>query len=250
VDATELRRLAAEVDEEHREAMRSAEDDLGEALLAPPARQGVDGRRAFLLGAGFGGATLSIAAATLSVPALVHSAAAQSATTTTAPPRRPQGDDLALLAFAQSLELAAVAVYTLAAPKLTDATVAKVAATFAQHHKEHASALNGLAAKAAPGVPNAALVKKFTQALAAAKDQAAALKVAFDVENAAAATYQAALGTLVGIDGAALVASIQPIESRHAVVLGQVLGLNMADYLPTVQATSDALDASTYPIEG
>jgi rubrerythrin len=229
--------------------MRSAEDDLGEAMLAPPARQGFDSRRAFLRGAGFGGATLTIAAATLSVPALVHSAAAQSATTT-APPRRPQGDDVALLAFAQSLELAAVAVYALAAPKLTDATIAKVAATFAQHHKEHASALNGLAAKAAPGVANAALVKKFTQALAAAKDQAAALKVAFDVENAAAATYQAALGTLVGIDGAALVASIQPIESRHAVVLGQVLGLNMADYLPTVQATSDALDASAYPIEG
>lgn len=255
MDATELQRLVAEVDEEHREAMRTAEDDLGETFLGAGARLHAKSRRAFLRGAGLGGATLTIGAATLMIPSMIESAAAQTssttaAPTTTAPPKKPQADDLAILAFAQSVELAAVAVYGLAAPKLSDATVAKVAATFAQHHKEHAGALNGLAAKAALGRPNAALVKKFTQAMAGAKDQNAALKVAFDLENAAAATYEAALGSLVGTDPAALVASILPVESRHAVVLAQVLGLNMADYIPKVQSTGDALDVHTYPIEG
>jgi rubrerythrin len=262
VDANELRRLAAEVDEEHREAMRTATDDLGELFLGDAARATARNRRAFLRGAGLGGATLTVGALSIALPQLVENAAAQTssstsaaattvpATTTTLPPKKPQTDDIAILAFAQSVELAAVAVYGLAAPKITDSAVAAVAAAFAQHHLEHAGALNGLVSKSAPGQANAALVAKFTKLVAAASSSDAVLKVAFDLENAAAATYEAALGKLIGTDGAALAASILPIESRHAVVLGQVLNLNLADYVPSVQDDGDALSSSSYPIEG
>jgi rubrerythrin len=263
VDANELRRLAAEVDEEHREAMRTATDDLGELFLGDAARATARNRRAFLRGAGLGGATLTVGALSIALPQLAESAAAQTsssttaaakttaaATTTTLPPKKPQTDDVAILAFAQSVELAAVAVYGLAAPKISDSAVAAVAAAFAQHHREHAGALNGLVSKSAPGKANAALVAKFTKLVSTASTSNDVLKIAFDLENAAAATYEAALGKLVGTDGAALVASILPIESRHAVVLGQVLNLNLADYAPSVQDDGDALTSSSYPIEG
>jgi rubrerythrin len=228
--------------------MRTAEDDLGEELFGEPSVRLGASRRAFLRGAGLTGVTLTAGAATLALPALVTSAAAQ--TTTTAPPKKPQAGDLTLLAFLQSVELAAVTVYGLATTKIKDETVAKVAAIFAQHHKEHAAALGAIAAKAAPGTANAALVKAFTENLNSAKDQNGTLKIAFDLENAAAATYAAALGTIVGTDPAALMASILPIESKHAVVLGQALGLDLATYAPTIQATDAALTTSSYPIEG
>ncbi|HEX9260560.1 MAG TPA: ferritin-like domain-containing protein, partial [Acidimicrobiales bacterium] len=75
------------------------------------------------------------------------------------------------------------------------------------------------------------------------------LTVAFDIENAAAATYLAGIGKLENLNAAALAASVLPIESRHAVVLGQAIGLAPKDFLPALQSTADALDPADYPIQ-
>ena len=62
-----------------------------------------------LLGAGIGGAALSL------LPFLSGRASATATTdgttTTTAPPRRPTADDVTLLAFAQQVEASAVSLY-------------------------------------------------------------------------------------------------------------------------------------------
>jgi Ferritin-like domain len=228
VDAHLLRRLAAEVDDEHRESMRTIVDDL-----APL------GRRA-------------LAGAFVGVGTLLLGASRASAVTTTLPPRQPDEADTSVLVFAQSLELAAVAAYDVAlASNLLEPGPAAVAGLFRSHHLEHAQAMAGAAGKAAKNTANKAILKKFGPVLQAAKSQADMLAAAFGLENAAAATYGQALGTLKATDSASLVASIQPVEARHATVLARVLGLNPADYLLDFDGgAKSALAPSAYAIEG
>ena len=235
MDAHLLRRLAAEVDDEHRESMLTIADDLA------PLRRRVlvgtlVGAGALLLGAGRAG----------------RAAAADATTTTTAPPRQPDEADTSILVFAQSLELAAVAAYDVAlASNKLDPTPAAVAALFRSHHLEHAQAMAGAAGKAAKNMANVTILKKFGPILQAAKNQKELLTAAFLLETAAAATYGQALGQLKATDSASLVASIQPVEARHAAVLARVLGLNPADYLLSFDGgAASALAPSAYAIEG
>ena len=242
MDVTRLRRLLREVDEEHRDTLRSVSDEMEAVAHAAS-------RRTFLRGSLAAGG-----AAALVLGPLASAAAAADATTTTAAPKQPQSADLPLLGFAQSLELAAAAVYAaaLASGKLTDVPKA-VATTFGRHHTEHAEAIGGLAGKAAPGVANPGLLKAFGDRLGRAKTESDVLGIAFDLENAAAATYGYALGVLFGTNAAALVASILPIEARHAVVLGDALGRPFADYALVTEPNdfrSGALDPSKYPVGG
>jgi rubrerythrin len=248
MDLNRLRRLAEEVDEEHRDAMRTMADDLA-TDLARATRAGA-GRRAFLRG----GLVVSAGAVSLAVGPLVGAAAAADATTTTAPPKGTTADDAVLLAFAQSVELAAVAVYDAAlASNRLSAGAADIATLFRSHHKDHAGAHAALAGKVATGKVNKALVTKLGSRMTASNGEAEWLKLAYDIENAAAATYTALLGSLSGIDPASTVASIQPIEARHAVVLGDALGLPLTDvaidFEPT-SASAGALDPTAYPVEG
>ena len=230
MDAHLLRRLAAEVDDEHRESMRTIADDI-----APL------GRRA-LAGAVLGVGTLLIGA----------SRAGAADATTTLPPRQPDEADTSVLVFAQSLELAAVAAYDVAlASNLLEPASAAVAGLLRSHHLEHAQAMAGAAGKAAKNTANKAILKKFGPVLQAAKSQADMLTAAFLLETAAAATYGQALATLKATDSASLVASIQPVEARHAAVLARVLGLNPADYLLDFDGgATSALAPSAYAIEG
>ena len=241
MDVTRLRRLLREVDDEHRDTMRTVTDELTTAAHGAS-------RRAFIGGSfAIGGA----AAAVLGPPAGV--AAAADAPTTTAAPKPPQAADLPLLAFAQSLELAVAQVYVAAAAtgKLAVEVVA-VATTFERHHREHAQAIAGLAGKAATGLANPKLVKEYGDKVAAAKSQADILTIAFQLETAAASTYAYALSVIVGTNPAATIASIQPIEARHAVVLGQVLGRPLIDLAPSFESNAlrDAIDPTKYPVQG
>ena len=232
MDAHLLRRLAAEVDDEHRESMLTIADDL--APLRRRALVGtLVGAGALLFGAG-------------------RAAAADATTTTTAPPRQPDEADTSILVFAQSLELAAVAAYDVAlASNKLDPTPAAVAALFRSHHLEHAQAMAGAAGKAAKNTANVTILKKFGPILQAAKNQKELLTAAFLLETAAAATYGQALGQLKATDSASLVASIQPVEARHAAALARVLGLNPADYLLSFDGgAASALAPSAYAIEG
>ena len=232
MDAHLLRRLAAEVDDEHRESMLTIADDL-----APL-------RRRVLVGTLVGAGALLLGAG--------RAAAADATTTTTAPPRQPDEADTSILVFAQSLELAAVAAYDVAlASNKLDPTPAAVAALFRSHHLEHAQAMAGAAGKAAKNMANVTILKKFGPILQAAKNQKELLIAAFLLETAAAATYGQALGQLMATDSASLVASIQPVEARHAAVLARVLGLNPADYLLSFDGSAaSALAPSAYAIEG
>ena len=77
VDWNRLRRLAAEVDDEHREAMRTIHDDLGAAVFGAD-DQARASRRRFLQGLGLGGTVLTVGATSI---ALASAAGAQTTTT-------------------------------------------------------------------------------------------------------------------------------------------------------------------------
>ena len=109
------------------------------------------------------------------------------ATTTTEVPKAPTAEDLEILSFAQTLELALVEVYgaALATGKLAE-DVLPVVAAFRDHHLQHGQAYAGLAGKAALNTANAGLVDEYVPRVEAAADQAAVLTVLFDLENSAA----------------------------------------------------------------
>lgn len=243
MDTNELRRLASEVDEEHAEAMRTLRDDIGALVLdAPePARRS---RRAFFRAAGLGGAAITVGATTIALPAMVASAQ----TTTTAPPQQPTTDDLELLAFAQTLELAAVEAYGVAAGKgVLSEAVASVALTFQSHHRDHAEAHAAIIGPKAPGFANESVLAAFGPALRAARDEKAILEVAFELETVAASTYLLALGVLEGTNAASAAAAILPVESRHAAVLGEVLGRPLRVIVPSFETTDDAATPAQFP---
>jgi Ferritin-like domain len=174
---------------------------------------------------------------------------AASTTTTTLPPKLPTPTDVALLGFGQSLELAAAQLYDQAVPTLTG-DVADVATAFRAHHQSYAEQLGGLLGRRAPGVANRTLVQERTAAFGA-RSVPAIVRAMYQLEISLAASYSAVLGQLKGTDGAALVASIQPIEARHAVVWGQNLGLPDEDLMPLLEGDEpDAtlLTPSLYPI--
>jgi hypothetical protein len=161
-----------------------------------------------------------------------------------------QLDDATIAAFAESVELAAVAAYQAAAAsgKVTTPAVADAATLFASHHKEHGAAFGGAAGDKATGKANAALLAALTPQLNAAADENAVLELAYGLENAAAATYLFALGALTSPAALQLTASILPVEGQHAVVLGQVLGKPATDYVPKFESDETALKPDKYPL--
>jgi rubrerythrin len=277
VDANRLRRLAAEVDREHRAAMGDVRAELERTLdrralvrrlggfavtvagisvaipalaTAADAQQSttiVGGQTATTLTGGQGGTSGTTVAGVS--PTGSPTSAPQATTTTTLPPSRPQPTDIVFLSFAQSVELAAVQAYGLAlnSTLLSDA-VATVASAFQSHHRDHAQAFAGSAGKAATGLANQSLLTAFGPQFQAASSEAQVLQAAFAVEMAAASTYTAALAQIIGTDPAYLVGSILPIEARHAVVLGQALNLDVSTYSPVFETAANALTPDQYPI--
>ncbi len=276
MDQQELNRLVREVDEQHHATMATMVEQLADGLSDARASDQAADRRGFLRRAAMAitagsaavvvgsrqaaaqtnsttsnpTASVGSVATNSSAPTSIATASSAAATTTTAPQKSPNNADLKLLAFAQSLELSAVDAYAVAlGGKLLTGPAIVVATTFMSHHRQHAQALGGLAAKAAPNTANATISKKFGARLAGAATEADLLKAAFDIETAAASSYVALLGALVGTDAAATVASIQPVEARHAAVIGQYLGLPVATYLPNFEdPTTGALNPADYPI--
>jgi rubrerythrin len=203
--------MARDVDERHHAAMATFQEEVREghrSLLQ-------NGRRRFLKRAGIGGA--AVAAGSFFAPsAFMSFAGAQSFT----------DEDLA--AFAQSVELAAVAAYEAAAAALSADTL-PVAQLFLMHHQQHADAFGVVAGSKAVDGPNQALVTAITPALEAVKDEKGALELAFGLENQAAATYAFGLTAATGADAIAGMATILPIESEHAAILGVALGMAVPD---------------------
>lgn len=189
------------------------------------------GRRA-LLGAGIGGAALSL------LPFLSGRASASAEDTTTAPPKRPTDDDIALLAFAQQVELTARDLYdgAIGIGGWTDAEAA-VMVWLRESHEAFAQALSGLLGNKAPGTRSdevyAALSSDFRRSRPVAVEAARAL------ESTAVATHLDVLGRLRGTDAAVLVASIQIAEARHCTALAHLSGSDaLSDLLVDTEAPS------------
>jgi rubrerythrin len=199
-------------------------------------------RRDFLRTAGIGAGALAIGTTVLPLTSLLPTAAAAQTPAAAL-------TDVDLAAFAESVELAAVEAYKAAAAtgKLQPAIV-QVGTTFAGHHGEHAKAFAPLAKEKASGRPNTALVQAIGGQLHAAPDQKAILQILLDVENAAAATYLYALGALKDTAALQLTATILPVESQHAVVLGQALGTTLDKIIPSFQTQTAKIDPAKFPV--
>jgi len=151
--------------------------------------------------------------------------------------------------FLQSIEYAAADAYeqVVATGKLAD-DVLHVVAAFGEHHRQHGESFGGLTGGTGRGESNQSFAGELKDDIERAADQTALLRVLFDLENRLAATATASLGEIVGLDGSATMASIQPIEGRHAVVLGQTLELDPGEYLVVFQSDEDALTVNQYPL--
>jgi Ferritin-like domain len=235
----ELDRLVRAVDETHREGMETMAADVAELHHGEGKRVMGPRRSSMLAGAGIGGAAIAIGSMLVPIGRLVGVAGAQTG-------------DAGVAAFAESVELAAVAAYMAAAQsgKVTTPAVLQAATTFAGHHQEHAAAFGAAAGSAATKKANQKLLDMVAPQVQAAADEKAILEIAYGLENAAAATYLFALGALTSKAALQLTASILPVESQHAIVLGTVLGKPATDktFLPSFQTQDGAVTPDKFPI--
>ena len=159
------------------------------------------------------------------------------ATTTTAPPQRPTNDDVSLLAFAQSVELAAVALYDTALAGTSVEDSRSLFVTLREAHLAYTQSLSALLGRGAPGTIFDPAVQMFTDGFGGSSDDVFA--AAYDLEATALATHEDLIGELAGTDGAALVASILIAEARHCTVLAHLAGSTKFDTL--LLSDADAL---------
>lgn len=244
ISARALRQMASDVDDMHHEAMHDFREQAAEAHLGAARRS----RRSFLRTAGAasaGGALLTAGAGLGPLGRLAGRAGAQGLT------------DTVIAGYAQSVELAAVAAYTAAAPALRGDVLA-VAQLFLGHHQDHADAFGAVAGDDARPEPNEKLVAAVTPTLTSVADAVAAgtdvttdvLRFAKTVENQAAYTYAAALTLLSDPAYAAATSTILPIEAQHATVLALALGEGPDEWFPTGAFESAALGDGTDPTAG
>jgi hypothetical protein len=153
------------------------------------------------------------------------------------------GMDLALARTAASLEQLAVDTYQTGIDSglVTTMAIGDAAVLFQSHHQAHLDALNG-AIRDAGGEevsePNEAVYEALIKpAVDAATKEADIVKIAFDLENAAAQTYVFAGGTLTVPALRSTIMTIGGIEARHAAVLQVVaMGAAPADVFPDERA--------------
>jgi hypothetical protein len=239
----ELNAMTAELDMLHKETFPGVQKTFADvranlAHLRTSERKDT-GRRTFLLG--IGGAAL-----VGGVAACSSSGGSGSNTSMAAPPSQPMsssagnGDtskytgDLQVVALAAALENLAVAAYGGAIKMAGQHKLGKVPpaiATFAvtamAQHKDHAAGWNSVLTKHSlkpiKGTP-LTIAKSEVAKLGQAKNVGDVAKLALSLENAAAATYQFAVGAVQDPAGIMQAATIQPVEAMHAAILNFVLG--------------------------
>ena len=237
IDKRQLSELSDEVDQLHHESMRTIRDEFAEIHFGEVVAGHRETRRGFLTKAAAGGAVLTVGSLAAPIGRLVPAAWAQSEST-----------DVTLAKFAAGLELAAVEAYKAAADtgKLSTATAA-VGTLFAEHHQDHADALNDILGDDAVEDPNKTVLDEFGPRIQRAADEAAVLEIAYNIEEAAASTYLVAIGILEDVTNAGALATILPVESQHATVLATVLNKAPGAYLVDFVNTDAALEPADYP---
>ncbi|HET9444119.1 MAG TPA: ferritin-like domain-containing protein [Acidimicrobiales bacterium] len=244
ISERELRQMAGAVDAQHREGMATMAADLAE-LHAETRRYRVESRRRFLRAAG----AVAIGGISLPFARLLPAGAQEEEDEEGGGEGATKVTDADLAAFSESVELSAAEAYAAAAATgLLSGPVAPVAALFGAHHTEHAAAFRAAAGSAATRKPNKKLSETLADELKKAKDEKSLLEVAFDVETAAASTYLFALGALESPTALGLVASVLPVESQHAAVLGAALGKAPNSYVPAFENEEHRLDPANFPV--
>lgn len=246
-DVDRFNEAVAESNEQHHEAMRTIDRDIRD--LHAETRRAVGGatRRDFLIRSALATTAVTIGSQVLPMGRLFTGVAGAQTLT-----------DPDIAAFAASLEYTAVAVYTAAAAsgKITTKAVADAAATFSTQHMAHGDAFTGASAgKIAKGTNNKSLHEALMTLLGQAANEGDVIKLAFEVENAAAATYQFAMGMLQDVNAQKLAASILAIEAGHAAVLGNILFLGDTKkdkektWLPPFQTEKGFIDPAKSPLD-
>jgi hypothetical protein len=192
--------------------------DAKAALLGVPA----PGRRSFFK---LGGATI-IGAAVLAACGDTDDDSGSGDGTTSSTMGDGGGEmDLALARTAASLEKLAVDTYQTGIDSglVTTMAIADAATLFQSHHQDHLDALNAVIGDSGGeevDEPNEAVFKALIEpAVGAAKAEADIVKIAFDLENAAAQTYVFAGGELSTPTLRSTIMTIGGIEARHAAIL-------------------------------
>jgi hypothetical protein len=237
IDRRRLTELTEEVDQLHHESMRTIRDELGEAHLGESAAGFRSNRRRFLTRMAAGGAVLTAGSMIAPLAGLVPAASAADG-------------DLDMIRFMASVELALVEVYRAAGEtgKL-GADVSDAISMFGSHHQEHADALNAVIGETGTVTePNKRLRDQYRQMIQSAADQDAVLDVVYGLEEAVASTYLVTVGELTDSTDAAALATVLPVESQHATVLGTLLDNDPGSYLIDFMATDGALDVKDYPL--
>ena len=228
----QFRSLAADVDDLHNENMKTFAEEIADLHLDSYRAS----RRRFI--AGSAGVVGAVAIGSTLLPRGLTLGAAAAGL-----------DDATIAGYAQSIELAAVAAYTAAAAVLSKDTL-PVGQLFMSHHQQHADAFGAVAGMHATTEANPKLLAAVGPALAAIKDEMAALEFAFVLEGQAAYTYAAALTLLSDPAYAAATATILPIEAQHQTVLGLALGKSVENCFPTGAFESTTLGDGTDPLAG
>ncbi len=138
--------------------------------------------------------------------------------------------DAGILRTLSSVEAAAVVVYATAldAGLFTTPSVADLAKLFRSHHREHAELFERTTTDlgGTPFTdPNPAVVQQLQPALDGLSDEAAAVRLAFDVETILADTYQATMGSFADKSFNVSAMSVGGAEARHVAALAPSLGL-------------------------
>jgi hypothetical protein len=258
----ELNAMTAELDLLHNETFPGVQKTFSEvrANLAHlrTSSGGDAGRRTFLLGLGGAALVGGVAACSSSGGGAASSTPAQQSTTPAAPKSSSGGSqytgDLQVVALAAALENLAVAAYQ-GAIKMAGAgklgkvppAVATFAATAMKQHQDHAAGWNSVLTKShlkPVTTPALTITKTEVAKLGQAKTVVDVAKLALTLEDAAAATYQFAVGAVNDPAGIVQAATIQPVEAMHAAILNFVLGqypVPMSDI-----GTSGAVTASMF----
>jgi hypothetical protein len=202
-------------------------------------------RRRFVRQVALGGVAVATGAGL--VGALTEaSASAQTTTTADVAPTIPAGD-VRLINFALGLDLAASQLYTeIAGTGKLSGNALQTARLYVSHHNDHATTFGTLAANQATTTANAKLLSQFGAQITAAADANALYQIAFNLETSLAATDQMLMGTVENWQSAGTVATVEPIETQHAVVWGQLLGLPTSQWMPSFQNTQGSFDLATY----
>lgn len=139
------------------------------------------------------------------------------------------GTDVLILRTASSLERYAVVLYdtAIASGLVTTAAVADAATLFREQHLEHALLFEGATEAKAPGQafrdPNPAVAAMLKPRVDGLRSERDVIKLAYDVESVAAATYFSTVGAFEDRNLNTSAMSVGGVEARHVAILGGVL---------------------------